>query len=79
MKDEIVFIIIPQEQIAQVQDVGEDLEQVEVMQKNFDDFKAELLTNEARLQQMNETASRLMSSGHTEAALKIQTQIEVSI
>lgn len=47
------------------------------MQKNFDDFKAELLTNEARLQQMNETASRLMSSGHTEAALKIQTQIEV--
>lgn len=49
------------------------------MQKNFDDFKAELLTNEARLQQMNETASKLMSSGHTEAALKIQTQIEVSI
>lgn len=48
------------------------------MQKNFDDFKAELLTNEARLQQMNETASKLMSSGHTEAALKIQTQIEVS-
>ena len=67
-----------QEQIAQVADVGEDLEQVEVMQKNFDDFKAELLTNEARLQQMNETASKLMSSGHTEAALKIQTQIEVS-
>lgn len=48
------------------------------MQKNFDDFKAELLTNEARLQQMNETASKLMSSGHTEAALKIQSQIEVS-
>ncbi|XP_071033294.1 spectrin alpha chain [Parasteatoda tepidariorum] len=64
------------EQIAQVQDVGEDLEQVEVMQKNFDDFRAELQTNEARLQQMNETASRLMQSGHTEAAQKIQTQIE---
>ncbi|GFT44789.1 spectrin alpha chain [Nephila pilipes] len=64
------------EQIAQVQDVGEDLEQVEVMQKNFDDFRTELQTNEARLQQMNETASKLMSSGHTEAALKIQAQIE---
>lgn len=62
----------------QVADVGEDLEQVEVMQKKFDDFQADLKANEVRLAEMNEIAMQLMSLGQTEAALKIQTQIEVS-
>ncbi|XP_014210997.1 spectrin alpha chain isoform X2 [Copidosoma floridanum] len=61
---------------AQVQDVGEDLEQVEVMQKKFDDFRADLKANEVRLAEMNEIAVQLMSLGQTEAALKIQTQIQ---
>lgn len=61
---------------AQVQDVGEDLEQVEVMQKKFDDFQADLKANEVRLAEMNEIAVQLMSLGQTEAALKIQTQIQ---
>jgi spectrin alpha len=69
-----------QENYAEVQvaDVGEDLEQVEVMQKKFDDFQADLKANEVRLAEMNEIAMQLMSLGQTEAALKIQTQIEVS-
>jgi spectrin alpha len=61
---------------VQVADVGEDLEQVEVMQKKFDDFQADLKANEVRLAEMNEIAMQLMSLGQTEAALKIQTQIE---
>lgn len=70
-----------QENYAEVQvaDVGEDLEQVEVMQKKFDDFQADLKANEVRLAEMNDIAMQLMSLGQTEAALKIQTQIEVSI
>jgi len=70
-----------QENYAEVQvaDVGEDLEQVEVMQKKFDDFQADLKANEVRLAEMNEIAMQLMSLGQTEAALKIQTQIEVSV
>ncbi|CAG0895460.1 unnamed protein product [Darwinula stevensoni] len=64
------------EQYAEVQDVGEDLEQVEVMQKKFDDFQADVKANEVRLAEMNEIAMQLMSLGQTEAALKIQTQIE---
>uniref|UniRef100_A0A1W7R9J9 Spectrin alpha chain n=1 Tax=Hadrurus spadix TaxID=141984 RepID=A0A1W7R9J9_9SCOR len=64
------------EQIAEVQEVGEDLEQVEVMQKKFDDFMADLKTNEVRLAEMNEIATQLMGLGQTEAAVKIQTQIE---
>lgn len=62
---------------AQIQDVGEDLEQVEVMQKKFDDFQSDLKANEVRLAEMNEIALQLMSLGQTEAALKIQTQMDV--
>lgn len=63
---------------AQVQDVGEDLEQVEVMQKKFDDFQNDLRANEVRLAEMNEIAVQLMTVGQTEAALKIKTQMQVS-
>lgn len=61
---------------AQVQDVGEDLEQVEVMQKKFDDFQNDLRANEVRLAEMNEIAVQLMTVGQTEAALKIKTQMQ---
>lgn len=64
---------------AQVQDVGEDLEQVEVMQKKFDDFQNDLRANEVRLAEMNEIAVQLMTVGQTEAALKIKTQMQVRL
>ena len=46
------------------------------MQKKFDDFNSDLKANEVRLAEMNEIAMQLMSLGQTEAALKIQTQME---
>lgn len=55
------------------------MEQVEVMQKKFDDFQSDLKANEVRLAEMNEIAMQLMSLGQTEAALKINTQIQVCI
>ncbi|XP_034234548.1 spectrin alpha chain isoform X1 [Thrips palmi] len=73
---ELATWIKDKENHAQVQDVGEDLEQVEVMQKKFDDFQADLKANEVRLAEMNEIAMQLMSLGQTEAALKIQTQLQ---
>ncbi|XP_037798638.1 spectrin alpha chain-like isoform X2 [Penaeus monodon] len=73
---ELAQWIKDKEQHAQIEDVGEDLEQVEVLQKKFDDFKTDLQANEVRLAEMNEIAMQLMSLGQTEAALKIQTQIE---
>ncbi|XP_067134094.1 spectrin alpha chain-like isoform X2 [Centruroides vittatus] len=64
------------EQVAQIKDVGEDLEQVEVLQKKFDDFSSELKANEVRLAEMNEIATQLCSLGQPEAAVKIQAQVE---
>ncbi|CAG7718134.1 unnamed protein product, partial [Allacma fusca] len=54
---ELAQWIKDKEQYAQVQvaDVGADvdLEQVEVMQKKFDDFQSDLKANEVRLAEMN--------------------------
>ncbi|XP_048482065.1 spectrin alpha chain isoform X4 [Plutella xylostella] len=73
---ELATWIKDKEMHAQVQDVGEDLEQVEVMQKKFDDFQNDLRANEVRLAEMNEIAVQLMTVGQTEAALKINTQMQ---
>ncbi|VEN43034.1 unnamed protein product [Callosobruchus maculatus] len=73
---ELAGWIKDKEMHAQVQDVGEDLEQVEVLQKKFDDFRTDLKANEVRLAEMNEIAMQLVSLGQTEAALKIQTQMQ---
>merc|ERR1719427_2195242 len=67
------------ENVATIQDVGDEmveLEQVEVMQKKFDDFQTDLKANEVRLAEMNEIAMQLVSLGQTEAAMKIQAQLE---
>ncbi|XP_024083018.1 spectrin alpha chain [Cimex lectularius] len=73
---ELATWIKDKENHAQVQDIGEDLEQVEVMQKKFDDFQSDLKANEVRLAEMNEIAMQLMTLGQTEAAVKIQTQLK---
>lgn len=73
---ELATWIKDKEMHAQVQDVGEDLEQVEVMQKKFDDFQTDLKANEVRLAEMNAIAIQLVTLGQTEAAIKIQTQMD---
>ena len=56
--------------------MSDDLEQVEVMQKKFDDFQTDLKANEVRLAEMNEIAMQLVTLGQTDAAIKIQAQLE---
>ena len=64
------------EKHAQIDIVTEDLEQVEVMQKKFDDFQTDLKANEVRLAEINEIAMQLETLGQTDAALKIQAQLK---
>jgi len=56
--------------------VSDDLEQVEVMQKKFDDFQSDLKANEVRLAEMNDIAMQLVTLGQTDAAIKIQAQLD---
>uniref|UniRef100_A0A0K0ELE0 SH3 domain-containing protein n=1 Tax=Strongyloides stercoralis TaxID=6248 RepID=A0A0K0ELE0_STRER len=64
------------ETVASEQEIGTDLEQVEVLQKRFDDFKGDLKANEVRLQEMNQIATALSAYGQTETAVKIKQQID---
>lgn len=73
---ELAQWIKDKEQIAMVQEVGDDLEQVEVIQKKFDDFMSDLKANEVRLAEMNEVANQLADLGETEAAYRITQQVE---
>jgi len=73
---ELAQWIKEREQHAQVREVGDNLEQVEVHQKKFDDFKNELKANEVRLSELNDVANKLNNLGKTEAAQKINEQIE---
>uniref|UniRef100_A0A914P3Y4 SH3 domain-containing protein n=3 Tax=Panagrolaimus TaxID=55784 RepID=A0A914P3Y4_9BILA len=64
------------EAVARQQEIGTDLEEVEVLQKKFDDFKGDLKANEVRLQEMNQIATALTAVGQTETAVRIRQQIE---
>lgn len=72
---ELAAWITEKENLMIGEEVGDDLEQVEEMQKKFDDFQKDLKANEARLQELNNIADRLTAMGHTEAAEKIREQI----
>lgn len=52
------------------------MEQVEVLQKKFDDFKGDLQANEVRLHEMNQIATALTAVGKTETAVRIKQQID---
>uniref|UniRef100_A0A4W5RSZ1 Spectrin alpha, non-erythrocytic 1 n=2 Tax=Hucho hucho TaxID=62062 RepID=A0A4W5RSZ1_9TELE len=59
------------------EEVGSDLEQVEVLQKKFDDFQKDLKANESRLRDINKVASELESEGlMAEEATMVQAQDE---
>uniref|UniRef100_A0A668AXS7 Spectrin alpha chain, non-erythrocytic 1 n=1 Tax=Myripristis murdjan TaxID=586833 RepID=A0A668AXS7_9TELE len=59
------------------EEVGSDLEQVEVLQKKFDDFQKDLKANESRLRDINKVASELESEGlMAEEAPMVQAQVE---
>ncbi|MGH0132604.1 UNVERIFIED_CONTAM: hypothetical protein FKN15_040755 [Acipenser sinensis] len=45
------------------EEMGSDLEQVEVLQKKFDDFQKDLKANESRLRDINKVANELESEG----------------
>ena len=67
----------PQEAIATSEELGRDLEHVEVLQKKFDDFMKDLQANESRVTYINDLAHQLGDEGHPDIEL-ISTKQAVS-
>ena len=58
-----------QEAIATSDEVGRDLEHVEVLQKKFEDFLKDIQANESRVTYINDLAHQLGDEGHPDIEL----------
>ncbi|XP_070531768.1 spectrin alpha chain, non-erythrocytic 1-like isoform X3 [Ptychodera flava] len=68
---ELMVWMNDKEAIAASTEVGEDLEQVEVLTKKFDDFQKDLKANETRLTEINEISRVLQEDGSPEAQIVV--------
>ncbi|XP_033642968.1 spectrin alpha chain, non-erythrocytic 1-like isoform X3 [Asterias rubens] len=55
------------EAIVTASEVGEDLEQVQILQKKFDNFQKDLTANEGRLDEINDTSKELTTEQSPES------------
>ena len=62
-------IVTFQEAIATSEEVGRDLEHVEVLQKKFDDFLKDIQANESRVTYINDLAHQRGDEGHPDIEL----------
>lgn len=67
-----------QEAIATSEELGQDLEHVEVLQKKFEEFQTDLAAHEERVNEVNQAAGKLTQENHPEAELILKKQEEVN-
>ncbi len=70
--------ILLQEAIATSEELGQDLEHVEVLQKKFEEFQTDLAAHEERVNEVNQAAGKLTQENHPEAELILKKQEEVN-
>ena len=64
--DEVMFWINDKETFVTTDEFGHDLEHVEVLQRKFDEFQKDMVTQEYRVTEVNELADKLVAEGHPE-------------
>ena len=67
--DEVAAWISDREAVASSEELGKDLEHVEMLQKNFADFLKDLEANKARVAEVNQLAKKLLSERHPDSDL----------
>uniref|UniRef100_A0A674EFG1 Spectrin alpha, non-erythrocytic 1 n=1 Tax=Salmo trutta TaxID=8032 RepID=A0A674EFG1_SALTR len=70
--------ISDKEAMATSEELGQDLEHVEVLQKKFEEFQTDLAAHEERVNEVNQLAGKLIQESHPEAELIIRKQEEVN-
>lgn len=55
--------------MANSEELGKDLEHVEMLQKNFADFMKDLEANEVRVAELSQLAKKLVREGHPDSEL----------
>ena len=67
--DEVAAWISDREAVASSEELGKDLEHVEMLQKNFADFLKDLEANKVRVAEVNQLAKKLLSERHPDSDL----------
>ncbi|CAI8040975.1 Spectrin alpha chain, non-erythrocytic 1 [Geodia barretti] len=65
--DEVEVWILAKEAVAQNEDVGKDLEHVEILQKRFTDFVHNTMASEERVTHVCQVADTLIAAAHTDS------------
>lgn len=61
--------ISDREAVASSEELGKDIEHVEMLQKNFADFMKDIEANEARIAKLNKQVKKLLGEGHPDSDL----------
>lgn len=67
--DEVAAWISDREAVASSDELGKDLEHVEMLQKYFADFLKDLQANEASIDEVNKLAKKLLGERHPDTEL----------
>ncbi|XP_072344928.1 spectrin alpha chain, non-erythrocytic 1 isoform X1 [Scyliorhinus torazame] len=76
--DDVMDWINDKEAIVTSEEVGQDLEHVEVLQKKFEEFQTDLAAHEERVNEVNQLAGKLEQDNHPELVLITHRQDEVN-
>ncbi|XP_048876599.1 spectrin alpha chain, non-erythrocytic 1-like isoform X2 [Brienomyrus brachyistius] len=77
--DETLSWISDKEAIVTSEELGQDLEHVEVLQKKFEEFQADLAAHEERVNEVNGLAAKLEQENHPEMELIARKREEVNV
>lgn len=64
--------------MATSEELGQDLEHVELLQKKFEEFQTDLAAHEERVNEVNQLAAKLIQESHPEVELIVRKQDEVN-
>uniref|UniRef100_A0A671XUY3 Spectrin alpha chain, non-erythrocytic 1 n=1 Tax=Sparus aurata TaxID=8175 RepID=A0A671XUY3_SPAAU len=70
--------ITDKEAMATSEELGQDLEHVELLQKKFEEFQTDLAAHEERVNEVNQLAAKLIQESHPEVELIVRKQDEVN-
>ncbi len=73
--DEVAAWISDREAVASSEELGKDLEHVEMLQKTFTDFMKDLEANNTRIQKLSQQAKKLLGERHPDSDM-IETRQE---
>ena len=76
--NELKHWINDKEVLASAEELGKDLEHVELLLMKFEDFEKDISANEVRLESINDMAQDLVEEGHSDAD-EIQRLCEVGV